>query len=110
MLVKFLSSMSHKVKLLMLENLFLILILMELNHHQVKQKLKHQNKKPQKNNNQKQQNINKNLNQHKLNKLNHNKPKNLKPIMFLKSKSDLKSKENKSDNQCQDLDKESLKD
>jgi hypothetical protein len=83
---------------------------MELNHHQVKQKLKHQNKKPQKNNNQKQQNINKNLNQHKLNKLNHNKPKNLKPIMFLKSKSDLKSKENKSDNQCQDLDKESLKD
>jgi hypothetical protein len=106
MLVKFLSSTSHKAKVLMLENHFLILILMELNHHQVKQKPNHQNKKPQKNNNQNQQNNNKNQNQHKLNNQNLNKLKNLKLKMFQKSKLDHLLKENKSENQCQDFDKE----
>ena len=102
--------MSHKAKVLMLENHFSILILMELNHHQAKLKPKHLSKKLQRNNNQKLQNINKNLNQHKLNNQNHNKLKNLKLIILLKFKLDLKSKENKSENQCQDLDKEYLKD
>lgn len=83
---------------------------MELNHHQVEPKLKHQNKKPQKNNNQKQQNNNKNQNPYKQNNQNPNKLKNLKLIMFLKSKLDHLLKENKSESQCQDLDKELLKD
>ena len=108
MQAKLLSFMLEKDKLSMSENHFLILILMDLNQ-QVKQQ-KHNNQKHKlKNNNQNQQNNNKHQNQ-KPKLTNQNQPKNNQSHPFQKLRLVQHSKENKSENQCQDLELEWLKD